>query len=143
MSKTFYFLLLLSALGFTSCNKDSNPTEDTSDTGSSSHNTGKNCQGCHSFRVAGSVYSQSFTSAYKGATVKITSAPNGGGNLLASLTSDRSGNFYTNSSVNFGSGVYVSITGSGGSVKHMTSAITSGACNSCHNGSTTSKLWAE
>jgi hypothetical protein len=143
MSKVLCFLVLSSILGFTSCNKDSNEIEDASDTGSSSHNTGKNCQGCHSFKVAGSVFSQSLTSVYKGATIKITSAANGDGNVLATLTSDRSGNFYTNSSVNFGSGVFISITGSGGPVRHMTSAITSGACNSCHNGSSTSKLWAE
>ena len=141
MRKPLYLLLMCALLGFNTCTKDS--SEENSDTGISSHNTGKNCLGCHSFKVAGSVYNSAFTSVYSGATMKITSAANGGGNVLATLTSDKTGNFYTNTSVSFGSGVYVSVTGSGGNVKYMSSAITSGACNSCHNGSTTAKVWAE
>lgn len=141
--KPFFLLVLCAVLGFTSCTEESSSLEGNSDTGSSSHNTGKNCLGCHSIKVAGSVYNSALTSVYAGAIMKITSAANGAGNVLATLTSDKTGNFYTSSSVNFGSGVYVSVTGSGGTVKYMTSAITSGACNSCHNGSTTARVWAE
>jgi hypothetical protein len=135
---TFFFLLVIS-----SCSEDSSGTEGSSITGSSSHNTGKNCLGCHSFMAAGSVYSKALTSAYSEAVIKLTSGANGTGTVLATLTSDKTGNYYTNNSINFGNGIYVSITGTGGNVKYMSSAITSGACNSCHNGSTTSKVWAE
>ena len=109
MREILYLILLLPAPVFTTCNKGSNSTEDKSETGSS-HNTGKNCQGCHSLKATSLAYNQSFTSVYNGATIEFTSAHYGVGNLLVTLTSDRSGNFYTNSSVNFGSGVFASIT---------------------------------
>jgi hypothetical protein len=107
-----------------------------------SHNTGKNCMGCHKFTAAGSAYNKALTSAFQGATVKLTTQPNGAGTAIGSFTTNKSGSFYTSSSINFGSGVYVSVTGTSGTVKYMTSAITSGACNSCH-GSSTSKIWTE
>lgn len=142
MKKTLSFLMLCLVIVMISCTDDSSDS-DNSNTYSSSHNTGKNCLGCHSFKVAGSVYNSGITAAYAGAVMKITSQANGAGTVLATLTSDKTGNFYTNGSVNFGTGVYVSITGTGGTVKYMESAITSGACNSCHNGSATSRVWAE
>ncbi|MFN8241780.1 MAG: hypothetical protein U0X39_13650 [Bacteroidales bacterium] len=117
--------------------------EDFGGGGASSHNTGKDCMGCHSdFKLAGSVYNQALSSAYAGATIKITSQADGAGTVLATLTSDNTGNFHTGSAINFGTGVFVSVKGSSGSVKYMNSAITKGACNSCH-GKTTSKIWAE
>jgi hypothetical protein len=100
-----------------------------------SHNAGRNCQQCHNeFRVAGTVYTAS-GAAKTGATVRLTTAPNGGGTVLASLTSDGSGNFYTGQSVAFGSGVYTQVVGSS-ATRSMQGAITSGACNSCHGTST-------
>ena len=139
-------LILLSfclMLVIASCSDETSNTEGGSSTGSSSHNTGKNCLGCHSFKAAGSVYNQTLTSIYSGAIVKLTSGANGTGTILATLTSDNTGNYYTNNSISFGTGIYVSITATGGTVKYMTKAITSGACNACHNGSATSKVWAE
>jgi hypothetical protein len=109
----------------------------------SSHNTGRNCLSCHSsFKLAGSVYNKALTSAYAGAKVKITSQANGAGTVLAALTSDNNGNFYTSSSLSFVSGVFISIEGSSGTVKYMESSVTSGACNSCH-GSSITKAWIE
>jgi hypothetical protein len=133
----FFMLIMIS------CSEDSTDSQGSSDTGSSSHNTGKNCLGCHSFKVAGSVYNSEFSTIYSGAKIKITTTAYGSGTVLANISSDKTGNFYTNNSISFGSGVYVCVTGSGGTVKYMTSTITSGDCNSCHNGTTTSTIWAE
>ena len=108
-----------------------------------SHNTGKNCLGCHSdFKLAGSVYDKTLSSPLSGITIKVTSQANGAGSVLATLTSDASGNFHTSNSISFGSGVYVSAQKGSGAVKYMGSAITTGGCNACH-GSSTSKLWVE
>lgn len=134
-------ILILSAV---SCEQ----TEDTGITGvsgvtGSSHNVGRNCLSCHSnFKAAGSVYNKALTSVYGGAKIKVTSQANGQGTVLATMNSDNSGNFYTSTSISFGSGVFVSAEGTSGTVKYMSNAITSGACNSCH-GSSTSKIWAE
>lgn len=107
-----------------------------------SHNTGKNCMGCHNFTAAGSVYDKSMSASFPGALVKLTSQANGAGSVLGTFTVNKSGSFYTSNSINYGSGIYVSVTGSSGKVKHMSSAITTGACNLCH-GSSASKVWVE
>jgi hypothetical protein len=138
ISMSFILMLLM----FVYCKKDTeNSGEDVSY--GSSHNTGRNCLSCHSsFKLAGSVYNKALTSAYAGAKVKITSQANGAGTVLAALTSDNNGNFYTSSSLSFVSGVFISIEGSSGTVKYMESSVTSGACNSCH-GSSITKAWIE
>jgi hypothetical protein len=97
---------------------------------------------CHKFTTAGSVYNKTLTAAFPGAIVKLTSQPNGGGTVLGTFTVNKSGSFYTSSSINFGSAIYVNVTGSSGTVKYMATPITSGACNSCH-GSSSSKIWTE
>ncbi len=96
---SFYFMLVLTSCGD---NASDSETEGSSLTGSSSHNVGKNCLGCHSFKAAGSVYSQALTSVYSGAAIKFTSAGNGTGTVLETRTSDRTGNYYTNNSISFG-----------------------------------------
>jgi hypothetical protein len=115
----------------------SNPTANLG----SSHNTGKNCLSCHKFTLGGSVYKKDFSSTFPGSVVKLTTQPNGLGTVVATLTTDNSGNIHTSSSISFGTGLYVSATGTIGT-KYMSSAITTGACNSCHGGSTP-KVWAE
>jgi len=107
-----------------------------------SHNTGKNCMSCHKFTASGSVYDKSMSAAFPGAEIKLTSQANGAGSVLGTFTVNKSGSFYTSNSINYGSGIYVSVTGSSGKVKHMNSSITTGACNSCH-GSSASKVWVE
>jgi hypothetical protein len=122
-----------------SCEKESGDEGE----GGGSHNTGKNCLSCHSnFKLAGSVYNKSLSSGLSGAKIKVSTQANGAGTVLATLTSDSNGNFHTGSSINFGTGVFVTVEGSSGTVKNMSSSITSGACNSCH-GTSTSKMWAE
>jgi hypothetical protein len=72
------------------------------------------------------------TTTYPGAIVRLTTASGGGGTVVAALTADASGNFYTSSSINYGTGLYVTATGTGGAVTPMTATVTSGACNGCH-----------
>jgi hypothetical protein len=102
----------------------------------SSHNAGRNCLQCHnSFRLAGTAWNASGTAGAARASVRVTSAPDGGGSVLATLTSDATGNFYTSQSVALG-GVYVDVTGASGTRRSMKAALTNGGCNSCHGVST-------
>lgn len=146
MRKVFSVLLIGLVIGLFACeNEEDNEGEEVggqSSASGTSHNTGKNCMGCHQFTAAGSVYNKALSAGFPGAEVMLTTQANGAGTVLGTFTVNKSGSFYTNSSINFGNGIYVSVTGSSGTVKHMGTAITSGACNSCH-GSSTSKVWTE
>ena len=98
-----------------------------------SHNAGRDCLGCHrDFRVAGTVY-RADGSAYPGATVRLTTAADGGGSVVLSVSTDASGNFYSSQGVSFGSGLHADVAGTGGTRRSMTALVTSGACNSCHD----------
>ncbi len=98
-----------------------------------SHNAGRDCLGCHrDFRVAGTVY-RADGSAYPGATVRLTTAADGGGSVVLSVSTDASGNFYSSQGVSFGSGLHADVAGTGGARRSMTALVTSGACNSCHD----------
>ena len=144
MRRVFALLVMSMAIVFFACENEEGEDADggQSSISGTSHNTGKNCIGCHNFSAAGSVYTKALTDVFPGATVKLTSQVNGEGIVLGTFTVNKSGSFYTNTSINYGSGVYVSVTGTSGNVNHMSSAITTGACNSCH-GSSTSKVWTE
>ena len=108
-----------------------------------SHNAGQNCMSCHNsggkgegtFTVAGTVYNASGAAVSPNATVKLYTGPNGTGSLVKTIEVDGKGNFYTTSSIDFGTGLYVTVTGKSGSVSTMGSSITTGQCNSCHNSS--------
>ncbi len=97
-----------------------------------SHNAGRDCLGCHAFKVAGTAYQADGVTVYPGATIKVTTEPAGGGAVVATLMSDKSGNFYTSAAVSLGAGGYVTATGTSGAAASMSVAITSGACNDCH-----------
>jgi hypothetical protein len=73
--------------------------------------------------------------------VRLYTGPNGTGTLKYSVEGDGLGNFFTTKNAKFGTGLYPSVQGKNGT-KHMSTAITTGACNSCH-GNTTGKIWAE
>lgn len=157
------FTALVCALALISCEKEeesaetdsgtpatttptnTNPTSGTNTLNTtnlgSSHNNGKNCLGCHKFSVGGSVYKKDLASSYPGSVVKLTTLPNGQGTIVATLTTDKSGNIRLSSTISFGSGLYVGAMGNT-TTKYMTTAITSGACNSCHGGAT-SRVWTE
>ena len=133
--------ILLAVLTLTACGGDdggspTSPTSpgggDSSTSSSSSHNAGRDCVGCHSFAVAGTAYKADGTTVYPGAVIRLTSGSAGGGSVAATLTADRTGNFYTSSAVAFGAGLYTTATGTGGAVRAMSAAVTSGACNRCH-----------
>jgi cytochrome c553 len=129
MHKMISLFALMFVFALISCDKE----EDTN----GSHNAGKNCISCHGeFNLAGTVYNKNLSSPMTGATINVYSQPGGTGTLLATVTSDNSGNFYTEKNINFDPGVYISIKSTSGTVVNKTPAVTSGACNSCHGGST-------
>lgn len=145
---SFIFVLIIGLTpSLFSCSEDDENEVMISSSGSNkSHNAGQNCMGCHHsggsiFKVAGTVYNEGLTSINSNATVKLYTGANGTGTLLKAIEVDAKGNLYTTSSLDFGSGLYVSVEGAT-TIKHMSSAITGGACNSCH-GSSTSKIWTK
>lgn len=121
-----------------------------SNNGQDSHKAGQNCQSCHSdggngkgwFTVAGTVYDASRNNVNPNGTVQLYSGPNETGTLLMTIEVDGKGNFYTTSGVQFGDGIYTSVTGAGGNTRVMITPITSGACNDCH-GSVTERIWVD
>lgn len=136
MKKRFFAFLPLVALFagglfIFSCEKEEEENE-------SSHNAGQNCMTCHKsggsgdgvWTVAGTVYNAD-GAALSGATIKLFSDAVGTGTALATLTSDKSGNFHTSTAINFGTGLYAKVT-SGTSTISMVTPLVTGACNSCH-----------
>jgi hypothetical protein len=107
-----------------------------------SHNAGKNCSSCHNvngneassewWTIAGTVYNTN-GSVLNNATIELWDGKNRNGQLIKKLTSDLSGNFYTNQIINFKSGLFPVLVYED-SVKTMQSAFNGGSCNSCHNG---------
>jgi hypothetical protein len=154
--KTKNVLVLLAFVAvFASCKKEddnggeSNTATNISTTnGNESHNMGKNCMQCHNstgegkgtFIVAGTLYDDGLVNTYGNGTVKLYSGINATGNLVATVQVDAKGNFFTTSSINFGTGLYPTVVGASGKIEHMGKKITSGACNSCH-GVTEDKVW--
>lgn len=147
---------VLIAMVFISCEKEESNDNDNSAgemyssyNESESHNAGANCMSCHKsggpgegiFTVGGTVYNSSGNAVYANATVKLYSGPNGTGTLVKTIEVDGKGNFYTTGSVSFGTGLYPTVTGTSGNISKMASAITTGACNSCH-GTSTGKITA-
>ncbi len=151
-SLAFILFAVLSIMIIQSCEKDEeneNETKVSSYSSDESHNNGKNCMTCHVsggdgegwFIVAASVYDETKTNPYPGATVKLYTEPNGSGTLKATIEVDKKGNFYTTASLDFGSGLYPAVEGNS-TTKYMNSKISNGQCNSCH-GVTTDKIWTK
>jgi len=115
---------------------------------SKSHNMGINCMNCHkpgggeapAWQVAGTVYDQSLITPYPNATVNLYTGPNGTGTLKYTIKVDARGNFYTSGNIDFTGGLYPAVTGST-TTNFMSSSITTGACNSCHNTVTMDRIW--
>lgn len=134
-----------------SCSEDEYSSITDSQSGSNaSHNMGQNCMNCHkpgggeapAWKVAGTVYNETFTATNSNATVKLYTGPNGTGTLKYSLQVDVKGNFYTTSNIDFTGGLYPMVIGST-TTNSMSSPIETGACNSCHNGTTVNKIWTK
>lgn len=131
-----------------SCSEDEYGSIKDSTSGSNaSHNAGKNCMSCHNgggeapkWNVAGTVYNDVLTATNSNATVKLYTGPDGTGTLKYTLQVDSKGNFYTSSPIDFTGGLYPSVVGAT-STNSMASPITSGACNSCHDGVNRSRIW--
>ena len=142
------FILLL--ISMQSCSTESEYGSITnSQTGSSaSHNMGQNCMNCHKpgggeapvWKVAGTIYNEAITATNSNAIIKLYSGPDGTGTLKYTLHADAKGNFYTTENVDFTGGLYPSITGAT-TTNYMSSSITTGACNSCHDGISRSRIW--
>jgi cytochrome c553 len=140
-----FFLLIFSSVVFFSCKKDKagGGIKTSSYNDNSSHNVGTACMNCHNsggsnqywWTVAGTVFKPDSTSLNPNSTVYLFSGPNGTGNLILTLPVDEKGNFYTTSSVSFGSGLYPEVKSSSGEIRYMQSSTTNGNCNSCHNSS--------
>lgn len=147
-----YFLILMLgvALVIASCEKDENKTLVSSYNGDESHKSGEDCMGCHSsggsgegvFTIAGTVYDLDKLNPYPNATVKIFTGPNGTGDLVKTIEADSKGNFYTTEFMDFGNGMYTSVTGGSGEVEFMNTILTNGRCNSCH-GSSTDRIYVK
>lgn len=142
-------VFLTVAFVFQSCEDEENETKISSYNSSESHNAGQNCMSCHTgggseegvFTVAGTVYNNTLTSVFSGATVKLYSGSNGTGELIATIQVDENGNFYTTQAINFGTGLYATVEGNS-ATKNMISSLTTGACNSCH-GVSVDRIWTE
>jgi cytochrome c553 len=140
------FVLSLNACKGTSACHDDNISAAGSD---ESHNMGQNCMQCHQakgegegcFIAAGTVYGMDMMSTVSSGKVDFYTGPNETGALKQTILIDSKGNFYTTADFS-PVGLYPVVTGPTGNKKEMGSALTSGACNSCH-GSTTDKLWVD
>lgn len=114
-----------------------------------SHNKGQNCMVCHQakgegegcFIAAGTVYDQNLLNTVSSGKVDFYTGPNETGTLKQTILIDSKGNFYTTADFS-PVGLYPVVTGPTGNKKEMGSALTSGACNSCH-GSSTDNLWVD
>jgi len=111
-----------------------------------SHNKGMNCMQCHTasgdgegcFNVAGTIYQTDLQNTVNSGKVELFTEPNGQGTLKYTIAIDSKGNFYTTANVDY-TGLYPKVTAPSGNSVSMGSALTSGACNSCH-GQSTSKI---
>jgi len=115
--------------------------------GSKSHNFGDNCMQCHQsggegegcFVAAGSVKNAALTAPATSGQVEFYTLPNGGGTLKYTVQIDAKGNFYSTEAMTL-TGLYPAIKNATGTM-YMGSALSTGACNSCH-GNSTGSLYA-
>ena len=144
------FALTLLLISMQSCStEDEYGSSENSTTGSDeSHNAGQNCMNCHKpgadeapvWKVAGTVYNEALTATNSNATIKLYTGPDGTGSLKYTIKVDKKGNFYTSSPIDFTGGLYPTVTGAT-TAYSMSTPITSGACNSCHDGISRSRIW--
>lgn len=146
----FAFLLLL--ISMVSCSTENEYGSVTNSTigSSASHNAGQNCMNCHKpgggeapvWNIGGTIYNEALTNTNSNATVKLYTGPNGTGTLKYTFQVDAKGNFYTSGAIDFAGGLYPTVVGAT-TTNHMSSSITTGACNSCHTGTATARIWTK
>lgn len=133
-----------------SCERDENETKISKHEASNSHNMGQNCMNCHKqngsgeswFKIAGTVYDSLKINTFANATVKLYTGPNATGTLKYTIQVDARGNFFSTENIDFGNGLYTCVEGNE-MINHMGSTVTSGNCNTCHNGTSTEKIWTK
>lgn len=146
--KTKILVLLMLYVVLSSCEQN-NETAISNNGSDESHKAGENCMNCHKsggegegwFTMAGSVYKQDKTQLAPGGYITLTSGPANTGSTIYTLEVDKFGNFYTTEKIDFGTGLYVSVTSANGTTKNMISPVSTGACNTCHNSS--NRIWVE
>lgn len=95
------------------------------------------------FTAAGTMYKADLVTLQPNSTVYLYTGANGSGNLVATLEVDAKGNFYTTNAIDFGGGLYPATKGPSGTMHYMSQVTRTGACNGCHNGSTTDHLYCD
>ena len=139
-------------LSQTSCEKEGSNASNTSKyNDNESHNMGQNCMNCHKsggqgegwFTAAGTMYKADLVTLQPNSTVYLYTGANGTGNLVATLEVDAKGNFYTTNAIDFSGGLYPAAKGPSGTMHYMSQVTRTGACNGCHNGSTTDHLYCD
>jgi hypothetical protein len=145
------FMLCVLSISFFSCKKDATCGETNISTsgGDDSHNNGQNCMQCHTnggegegcFTAAGSVYNSALTSPVNSGKVEFFTQANGAGQLMYTVQIDSYGNFCSTADMNV-AGLFPRVTGPTGTQQAMSSSLSSGKCNTCHNAST-AKIWAD
>lgn len=140
-------------LSQTSCEKEggSSSTNVSTTNGNRSHNMGQNCMNCHRnggqgdgwFTAAGTMYKADLINFQPNTTVYLYTGPNASGNLVATLNVDAKGNFFTTNAIDFSSGLYPVAKGPSGTLHYMSQVTRTGACNGCHNGSTTDHIYCD
>jgi hypothetical protein len=153
-TKLIMSLLLASSvfIFFQSCETDSegeNESKSSSYGSDDSHKMGQNCMNCHKsggsgegwFTIAGTVNNEMNTNTFPDATINFYTGPDATGDLKYLIKGDALGNFYTTQNIDFGDGLYTSVTGDE-TTQFMMSKITAGQCNSCH-GSSTGMIWTK
>ena len=88
-------------------------------------------------------YDSSASKTLAGGTIKLYTQSNGKGELVKTIQVDRKGSFYTTESINFSTELYPLVINANNDIKYMAQSITSGACNLCHNGVSTKKIWTK
>jgi cytochrome c553 len=142
--------LMVSGLTLYSCKKNEKRVVISKYNSTKSSGMSGNCMTCHKdkgsakesgwFKVGGTVYDASGTNVNPNTTIKLYTAPNGGGTLKHTIEVDGLGNFYSTEAIDFSVGLYPAVTGAT-STMHMSSPITTGECASCH-GTSAGKIFA-
>jgi hypothetical protein len=142
-------LIYIFSTSIISCKHGCGRTGGTSSAGENdSHNMGLNCLNCHSgtgggegcFNVGGTAYKDDLTTPFSGCTIEFYTEPESKGELVASIVSDKKGNFYTGHDISWGKGLYPSIVSPTGKRENMLEPVSTGGCNKCH-GSTTDRIY--
>ncbi len=99
----------------------------------SCHKAGRPGKSC--FTIGGSVLDEARGKIHKNPVIKLYTEPKGGGKLVATISGDKMGNFYSTESIDFSMGLYPTLIGTQGvaePIKHMAHPVFRGNCNSCH-----------